>query len=819
MRRWLTVLLWLVAAVACGIPFAFTQSSTEVTNVSTVKVRGRSSQPSLSTAGNAVFYFSTSLGKLRVSENGGAFTDMIGGGAGTVTSVFGRTGDVVAANNDYNFNQIAGTVTNAQLDTISAAGKVSDSALSANVPLLNAANTFSNTNVFESITLGGTAPIAQRYLYANVTFANSGLTYGQENIYTNTSAATATIAGKFNAIGNHSSGNMVLLIGLNGAVSNANAGTVTSLAALSYSANSSGSGAVTDLRGADIQGTQASSGNVTRLRVIDSQFTINSSGTLTDLVMGDFRGALTATGGLTNLYGVRIGNITGAATPTNSYALYIDASVDVGTSLKYAIHSLSTSPSLITGNVILGGGATAAEFRYLEPSGSGTNYTAFKAVAQGANITYSLPPTVGAAGTILTDVAGDGVLTWEAAAASGANTALSNLASVAINAALSTGAGTVFAGSSTAPVQTVSAQTGIALTLTASNAVAGSVNAGAAAGGAITITSGNAARLTSGNANGGAINLTAGTGIGTGTQGTATISALQVLFPSGVQATNPGIAFSASVNTGFWYFSNGMVMYGAGTEVGKISDAGIQMSNGKGILFLTTAVGGTLDAGLGRNGIGVVEVNTSTFGQWAALKLGTRDSSVSAVTNGLTIGHQNSTSTPAAGMGSAVLFNINSSTTADQNAAQIAAVWTVATHASRTADLTVSLVNNAGALAEVGRFKATGGLLVGRVVVAQTGTYSVLASDTNTFFTNTGDADGSTLTLPTPVVGLTYEFYRDANQTVTIDIGGAVTIQVGASVTTGGGNVTLDAVGSRLRIVAISTTQWVGDLSGTATFN
>lgn len=68
-----------------------------------------------------------------------------------------------------------------------------------------------------------------------------------------------------------------------------------------------------------------------------------------------------------------------------------------------------------------GGSTTASEFRFLEPSGSGTNYTGFKAVAQAANITYSLPPAVGAAGTVLTDVAGNGVLTW-VAGGSGAGT-------------------------------------------------------------------------------------------------------------------------------------------------------------------------------------------------------------------------------------------------------------------------------------------------------------------------------------------------------------------------------------------------------------
>jgi hypothetical protein len=66
-----------------------------------------------------------------------------------------------------------------------------------------------------------------------------------------------------------------------------------------------------------------------------------------------------------------------------------------------------------------GGSTTASEFRYLEPSGSGTNYTAFKAQAQGASITYTLPATVGGAGTFLTDSAGNGTLSWATPAGSG----------------------------------------------------------------------------------------------------------------------------------------------------------------------------------------------------------------------------------------------------------------------------------------------------------------------------------------------------------------------------------------------------------------
>jgi hypothetical protein len=54
----------------------------------------------------------------------------------------------------------------------------------------------------------------------------------------------------------------------------------------------------------------------------------------------------------------------------------------------------------------------------MEPSGSGTNYSAIKVQTQSANITYTLPSAVGAAGTFLTDAAGDGTLSWGAASGS-----------------------------------------------------------------------------------------------------------------------------------------------------------------------------------------------------------------------------------------------------------------------------------------------------------------------------------------------------------------------------------------------------------------
>jgi hypothetical protein len=70
---------------------------------------------------------------------------------------------------------------------------------------------------------------------------------------------------------------------------------------------------------------------------------------------------------------------------------------------------------------------TARELRLYEPSGSGTNYTAFRAQAQASNITYTLPADL-TAGALVTDARilqsdGDGNLSWLSPTALAAATA------------------------------------------------------------------------------------------------------------------------------------------------------------------------------------------------------------------------------------------------------------------------------------------------------------------------------------------------------------------------------------------------------------
>lgn len=116
---------------------------------------------------------------------------------------------------------------------------------------------------------------------------------------------------------------------------------------------------------------------------------------------------------------------TSLTTPSTTFAL-VNATA---TTINFAGAATTLNIGAAATTILnFGGSTTAAEFRFLEPSGSGTNYSAFKAVAQAGNITYSLPPSL-LAGGVLTDVAGDGVLTWAAGGGGGITAGTTAIAS------------------------------------------------------------------------------------------------------------------------------------------------------------------------------------------------------------------------------------------------------------------------------------------------------------------------------------------------------------------------------------------------------
>jgi hypothetical protein len=139
-------------------------------------------------------------------------------------------------------------------------------------------------------------------------------------------------------------------------------------------------------------------------------------------------------------HGAVLGGIQGAGVPTyaalgyrtdaaTTYGIYAVSS-RAGAVNNYGVYGSASGGTVnwagyFNGNVGLGGTATASQLRLYEPNGSGPNFTAFQAQAQGADVTYTLPPGDGGVNTVLT-TNGAGVLSW-AAAGVAAHSALTGL--------------------------------------------------------------------------------------------------------------------------------------------------------------------------------------------------------------------------------------------------------------------------------------------------------------------------------------------------------------------------------------------------------
>lgn len=373
-------------------------------------------------------------------------------------------------------------------------------------------------------------------------------------------------------------------------------------------------------------------------------------------------------------------------------------------------------------------------------TGAITNGTALTLVAPvlgtPASVTLTnatgLPPATGIVGWpanasgVLTNN-GSGTLSW--AASSGANTALSNLASVAINTDLLPASGQSLGNASFPFLSAFIGNT------TQYESVAQS------------------AGLVTHSALGSAANIgwnwaPKGTGLFKITSPTSSGAAVFEIRPvSGNSFTrindNGTMVIDSDVATGSVPFNvkyNGatilnlpasgnldMKAMGVAGGIFTVDSSGTPALNSNALSF---KLGTSGNVGMKYNTAGVAEINNGTAGQWGSILVGVRDAGTTTVVAGVTLGHQ-STGTPAAGLGSAVLFNINSTTSADQNAAQLAAVWTTATHATRTADVVISTVNSGAALAESFRAKANGDAVSqGNLVAAVAGKGLQLQSGT-----------------------------------------------------------------------------------------
>lgn len=179
-----------------------TQNMTTVLSASLVEPRFQASPTAFGYADVEVFptpnlgaqYYNTTTPTLRQFSLAG-WTSVAGGGGGAVASVFGRTGAVVAAANDYNFTQLAGSATIAQLPatTVQAVGTVS-----ANTSLKWVT---SNTATNGSLTDSGTAITTAVPITASAFNGSaSGLTAFPTGQFANPGIVSAVTSGLINEL-------------------------------------------------------------------------------------------------------------------------------------------------------------------------------------------------------------------------------------------------------------------------------------------------------------------------------------------------------------------------------------------------------------------------------------------------------------------------------------------------------------------------------------------------------------------------------------------------------------------------------------------
>lgn len=482
-----------------------------------------------------------------------------------------------------------------------------------------------------------------------------------------------------------------------------------------------------------------------------------------------------ASGTLTNTIGLPIGtgvsglglNIaTFLGTPSSANLI---AALTDETGSGVAV--FGTTPSFTTGFTI---GGVAASRKVLV--GNGTNFVA-------STETYAVP---GSSGNVLTS---DGT-NWTSAAPAGggANTALGNLASVAINTDLlpasTQGLGNAsfpFLGAfigNTTQYESVSQSAGLI-----THAVLGSAT------------------------NIGWNWATKGTGLFKVTSPTVSgASVLEVRPVSGASFTrindNGTVVIDADASTGSvplnvkyngstilnLPFSGNLAINALGVAGGifGVDSGGIPslISN-----TLSFKLGASSNVGIKYNAAGAAEVNNATAGQWGSLQVGNRDSGTNTVTPGLYIEHQSSGS-PAAGLGSAINLNLPSTTTTGQTAAQLAAVWTTATHASRTADVVISTVNGAASLAESFRAKANGDAVSqGNLIAAVAGKGLQLQSGSGARAGNATLVGGSATVTNTTVTANTLVLLTRKATGGTIGMAVTYSVSAGVSFTISSDNV------------------------------
>ena len=223
--------------------------------------------------------------------------------------------------------------------------------------------------------------VSQASLTLNkVITAGSGSFFGQNLLTTLSIAVTGIVLVNALTSSTHTSGNIAQLqAALFQATQSGVGGTVSSVTALIGTASQgTGSGAVTNLIG--ITANTFVFGTTTTDRSLLATGFLGAAGIVTTINLIESRFSYTAGGTIVSLRGLFIGGWSGNPPATNLDGILIDTTIDAAAAAtKFAIRSLSVSPSLFSGTIQAATGvdlgSTTTPFRDLYLFGSGTYST------------------------------------------------------------------------------------------------------------------------------------------------------------------------------------------------------------------------------------------------------------------------------------------------------------------------------------------------------------------------------------------------------------------------------------------------------------
>lgn len=143
----------------------------------------------------------------------------------------------------------------------------------------------------------------------------------------------------------------------------------------------------------------------------------------------------------------------------------------------------------------------------------------------------------------------------------------------------------------------------------------------------------------------------------------------------------------------------------------------LDLANSSAVTGILAAANGGTGVNNGSNNLTVPATGTAALlatanAFTAAQSITVSDAATTTTTTIATLGH-NSSGTPAASFGARLLFRLKDSTTNDQDAAAVDAIWTTATHASQNSALLFLTANAGGSPVEAMRLTNTGALWVG----------------------------------------------------------------------------------------------------------